>query len=72
MIKLCLFLFCTLFCTKYHDLYMEALHEAIECRDIQNKTPKEKEKCDKISKLLSEYSNLRLVHCYNEWQTYEL
>lgn len=72
--KLLYLLFCVsvVMCTKYHDLYMDALHAAIECRDIQNKTPAQEEECEKISKLLSEYSNLRLLHCYNDWQSYEL
>lgn len=59
-------------CVKYTDLFMEVLHESIECSEDFARSPKEEEKCEKLYKQLDEYSQLRLIYCYDEWQNYEL
>ena len=51
---------------------MEVLHESIECTEDFARTPKEEERCEKLYKLLDEYAQLRLIHCYDEWQNHEL
>ncbi len=53
-------------CDKYHKLFMELLHESLDCSEDSAGKPSESERCLKLSKLLSEYSRLRSKYCYGE------
>jgi len=53
-------------CDKYHNLFMEVLHEGLACSEDLAIDPKEEEKCAKLLKLLDDYSRLRSKYCYDE------
>ena len=53
-------------CDKYHQLFMEVLHESLSCSEDLAITPKEEERCAKLLKLLDDYSRLRSKYCYDE------
>ena len=53
-------------CDKYHQLFMEVLHESLACSEDLAITPKEEERCSKLLKLLDDYSRLRSKYCYDE------
>ena len=53
-------------CDKYHLLFMEVLHQSLECSEDLAITPKEEERCSKLLKLLDDYSRLRSKYCYDE------
>lgn len=60
-------------CDKYHNLFMEVLHEGIACSEDLVIDPKREEKCAKLLKLLDDYSRLRSKYCYDEdWDTIKL
>lgn len=60
-------------CDKYHQLFMEVLHESIACSEDLAITPKEEERCAKVLKLLDDYSRLRSKYCYDEeWDEIKL
>jgi len=59
-------------CAKYHQLFMETLHESIECSEDFVKTPKQEENCTRLSRLLADYSKLRSMYCYDEWESHTL
>ena len=53
-------------CNKYHQLFMEVLHESLSCSEDLAITPKDEERCSKLLKLLDDYSRLRSKYCYYE------
>ena len=53
-------------CEKYNRLFMEALHESIECTEDYGPPPHLEEKCEEIRRRLSDYSQLRSLYCYGE------
>ena len=53
-------------CEKYNRLFMEALHESIECTEDYGPPPHLEEKCEEIRRRLSDYSKLRSLYCYGE------
>lgn len=53
-------------CEKYHKLFMELLHESLECSEDYAGTPKQSDHCLKLSRLLSNYSILRSKYCYGD------
>ncbi len=60
-------------CDKYHTLFMEVLHESLECSEDLAITPKREERCARILKLLDDYSRLRSKYCYGEeWESIKL
>ena len=53
-------------CEKYNHLFMEALHESLECSEDYGPPPYLEEKCEEIRRRLSDYSRLRSLYCYGE------
>ena len=53
-------------CKKYDSLFMEALHETLECSEDYGPPPYLYEKCEKLRRRLAEYSRLRSRYCYGE------
>ena len=53
-------------CDKYHRLFMEALHDSLECSEDLDILPKDEERCSRLLKLLDDYSRLRSMYCYDE------
>ena len=53
-------------CDKYHQLFMEVLHESLSCSEDLVIDPDDEEKCSKLLKLLDDYSRLRSKYCYDE------
>lgn len=53
-------------CEKYNHLFMEALHESLECTEDYGPPPHLEEKCEEIRRKLSDYSRLRSLYCYGE------
>ena len=59
-------------CAKYHQLFMQLLHDSLECSEDSGIPPEKEEKCSKLLKLLGDYSRLRSKYCYAEWDVIEL
>ena len=60
-------------CDKYHILFMDALHESLECSEDRAITPELEERCIRLLKLLNDYSRLRSKYCYDEeWGEFTL
>lgn len=59
-------------CVKYHQLFMETLHESLECSEDQGREPAREQECERLSRLLADYSKLRSMYCYDEWESHTL
>jgi hypothetical protein len=60
-------------CDKYHNLFMEMLHESLTCSEDREITPKDEERCSLVMRLLEDYSRLRSKYCYDEdWDEIKL
>lgn len=53
-------------CRKYDRLFMGALHKSLECSEDYGSAPYSYEACERLSRLLAEYSRLRSYYCYGE------
>lgn len=53
-------------CEKYDRLFMEAMHKSLECSEDLSPPPSKYEKCERLSRQLTEYSCLRSRYCYGE------
>jgi len=53
-------------CRKYDRLFMEALHKSLECSEDYGPAPHRYEACERLGRLLAEYSRLRSYYCYGE------
>ena len=53
-------------CKKYDTLFMEVLHRSLECSEDYGPPPNKYEECERLGRLLAEYSRLRSYYCYGE------
>ncbi len=53
-------------CEKYHILFMNLLHESLECSEDYGGRPTKGEFCTNLSRLLTTYSRLRSKYCYGD------
>jgi len=53
-------------CKKYDKLFMDALHKSLECSEDYNIPAHKYEECERIGRLLAEFSRLRSYYCYGE------
>lgn len=53
-------------CDKYDRLFMEAMHKSLECSEDFSPHPDKLERCERLSRQLTDYSYLRSLHCYGE------
>ena len=56
-------------CSRYHHLFMNLLHDSLDCADKFGEEPEEEKlnpTCKRIRALLQRYSILRSKYCYDE------
>ena len=53
-------------CKKYEELFMEYMHRSLECSEDYGTASYNYEVCEKVGRLLTEFSQLRSYYCYGE------
>lgn len=53
-------------CKKYHTLFLNALHQSLECTDSLDSEVYRYEECEELSRLVKEFGRLRSHYCYAE------
>lgn len=53
-------------CKKYNTLFLNVLHQSLECSDSLDSEVYRYEECEELSRLVKEFGRLRSHYCYGE------
>lgn len=53
-------------CKKYNTLFLNVLHQSLECTDSLDSEGYRYEECEELSRLVKEFGRLRSHYCYGE------